>query len=130
MKIEVSKADLGQAINTASRAISSRSTLPILNSILFDAEGEFLHLTATDLDTSIRYTLRAKILEAGSLAVPAGILGDVVSSLPDAEVSLESEDGWLLVRCGKSDYTILTMRIDEFPVVPEIVGDFALTLPQ
>lgn len=130
MKIEVSKADLGQAISTASRAISARSTLPILSNILFDAEGEVLRLTATDLDTGIRYTMRAKILESGSLTVPAGILGDVISSLPDTEVSLESEDGRLLVRCGKSDYTILTTPADEFPVVPEVTDDFALTLPQ
>ncbi len=130
MKIEVSKADLGQAISTASRAISARSTLPILSNILFDAEEEVLRLTATDLDTGIRYTMRAKILESGSLTVPAGILGDVISSLPDAEVSLESENGQLLVRCGKSDYTILTTPADEFPVVPEVTDDFALTLPQ
>lgn len=130
MKIEVSKADLGQAISTTSRAISARSTLPILSNILFDAEEEVLRLTATDLDTGIRYTLRAKILESGSLTVPAGILGDVISSLPDAEVSLESEDGRLLVRCGKSDYTILTTPADEFPVVPEVADELGLTLPQ
>jgi DNA polymerase-3 subunit beta len=130
MKIACQKSDLGQAINTASRAISPRSTLPILSNILLDAEEDSIRLTATDLDTGIRYVMRAQILEEGSLTVPAGILGDVIASLPEAEVSLESEDGRLLVRCGKSDYTILTTPADEFPVVPEVTDDFTCSLPQ
>jgi DNA polymerase-3 subunit beta len=130
MKIEVRKADLGQAISTVSRATSLRSTLPILSNILFDAEEDSVRLTATDLDTGIRYTMRAKILESGSLTVPAGILGDVISSLPNEVLSLESGDERLIVRCGKSGYTILTTPADEFPVVPEVTDDFALTLPQ
>jgi DNA polymerase-3 subunit beta len=101
-----------------------------LSNILIEAEEDSIRLTATDLDTGIRYTMRANVQEPGALTVPAGILGDVVSSLPDAEISMESEDGRLAVHCGKSDYTILTTPADEFPIVPDVSDDFACSLPQ
>ena len=130
MKITCERSYLSSALGVASRAVSSRNTLPILSSVLLEADDDKLRLTATDLDTAIRCQIPATVMEAGGVAVPASLLGDVVSKLPDAPVTLDVGDGKVAVRCGKSEYTILTSPAEDFPVVPEITDGTDLTLPQ
>jgi hypothetical protein len=98
--------------------------------VLLETEDDRLKLTATDLDTAIRCVIPAQIAQNGAVAVPAGVLTDVVSKLPDAPVSLEMQDGKVTVRSGKSDYTILSLPAEDFPVVPEVSEGTDLTLPQ
>jgi DNA polymerase-3 subunit beta len=130
MKITCERSYLAAALGVAGRAVSNRNTLPILSNVLLETEDDRLKLTATDLDTAIRSVIPATVLENGAVAVPAGVLGDVVSKLPDAPVSLEAQDGKVIVRSGKSDYTILSLPAEDFPVVPEVTEGTDLDLPQ
>src|SRR5690606_22655739 len=72
----------------------------------------------------------SSVAENGSVAVPAGVLNDVVSKLPDSPVTLDVQDAKVLVRCGKSQYTILSQPAEDFPTVPELSEGVDLTLPQ
>src|SRR4028119_509116 len=130
MKITCERSYLANALGVAGRAVSSRNTLPILANVLLETEDDRLKLTATDLDTAIRGVIPANVAENGAVAVPAGVLSDVVSKLPDAPVTLELQDGKVTVRSGKSDYTILSLPAEDFPVVPEVTEGTDLTLPQ
>lgn len=130
MKITCERGYLANALGVAGRAVSSRNTLPILSNVLLETQDDRLKLTATDLDTAIRSVIPAVVAENGAVAVPAGILGDVVSKLPDAPVTLEMQDGKVTVRSGKSDYTILSLPAEDFPVVPEVTEGTDITLPQ
>ncbi len=130
MKVTCERGYLANALGVAGRAVSSRNTLPILSNVLLETEDDRLKLTATDLDTAIRCVIPAQISENGAVAVPAGVLGDVVSKLPDAPVTLELQDGKVKVRSGKSDYTILSLPAEDFPVVPEVKEGIDITLPQ
>jgi DNA polymerase-3 subunit beta len=130
MKITCERSYLSQALGVAGRAVSNRNTLPILSNVLLETEDDRVQLTATDLDTAIRCVLPTLVSENGSVAVPAALLNDVVSKLPDAPVTLEAQDGKVAVRCGKSDYTILSLPAEDFPVVPEVKEGVELTLPQ
>ncbi len=130
MKITCERGYLANALGVAGRAVSSRNTLPILSNVLLETQDDRLKLTATDLDTAIRSVIPAVVAENGAVAVPAGILSDVVSKLPDAPVTLEMQDGKVTVRSGKSDYTILSLPAEDFPVVPEVSEGTDLTLPQ
>lgn len=130
MKITCERGYLAMALGVASRAVSSRNTLPILSNVLLETEDDRLKLTATDLDTAIRSVIPANVAENGAVAVPAAILSDVVSKLPDAPVTIEMQDGKVTVRSGKSDYTILSLPAEDFPVVPEVREGTDLTLPQ
>jgi DNA polymerase-3 subunit beta len=130
MKITCERSYLAMALGVAGRAVSSRNTLPILSNVLLETEDDRLKLTATDLDTAIRCVIPSQIAQNGAVAVPAGVLTDVVSKLPDAPVSLEMQDGKVTVRSGKSDYTILSLPAEDFPVVPEVSEGTDLTLPQ
>ena len=130
MKITCERGYLANALGVASRAVSSRNTLPILSNVLLETEDDKLKLTATDLDTAIRSVIPAQVSENGSVAVPAALLSDVVSKLADAPVSLELQNGKVKVRSGKSDYTILSLPAEDFPVVPEVTEGTDITLPQ
>src|SRR5215831_6380920 len=83
---------LGQALQTVSRAISTRTTLPILNNILLETTSEGLALTATNLEIGIRKLVPAEVAEEGSTTAPARLLTDFVGSLPDdsLEMSLDT----------------------------------------
>ena len=130
MKITCERSYLANALAVAGRAVSSRNTLPILSNILLETEDDRIKLTATDLDTAIRGVIPAGVAENGAVAVPAGVLTDVVSKLADAPVTLEMQDGKVTVRSGKSDYTILSLPAEDFPVVPEVPEGTDIELPQ
>src|SRR5437016_11856940 len=91
MKVTCRPAVLGQALQVVSRAISTRTTLPILNNILLETTPEGLSLTATNLEIGIRKVVAAEVIEEGTTTVPARLLTDFVSSLPDEplEMSLD-----------------------------------------
>src|SRR5207248_2848506 len=84
MRVTCRPAVLGQALQVVSRAISSRTTLPILNNILIEATSEGLALTATNLEIGIRKLVAAEVAAEGSTTAPARLLTDFVSTLPDA----------------------------------------------
>jgi len=130
MEVTADRAHLAQALGTVSRAISARSTLPILSNVLLEAEPGQLHLTATDLDTSIRSRIEAKVKTKGAISVSASVLGEVVGSLTTREVDLQLKDTQLHVRAGKSKYSMLTLPAEEFPSVPEVSGEVSLRLSQ
>lgn len=130
MKITCERSYLASALGVAGRAVSNRNTLPILSNVLLETEDDRLKLTATDLDTAIRYVVPATVFENGAVAVPAGILTDVISKLPDAPVSLEMQDGKVEVRSGKSDYNILSLPAEDFPVVPEVKEGVEISVHQ
>ena len=76
MKLHLTKADLFGGIQTVQSAISTRSTLPVLGNILFEATDKGLRLSATDLEVGIRSWIKADVIENGAVTIPAKILGD------------------------------------------------------
>src|SRR5438105_4484231 len=111
---------LGQALQAVSRAISARTTLPILNNILVSATDQGLVLTATNLEIGIRKLVPAEISEEGSTTVPARLLTDFVSTLPDQELSLDLDASTqtLGLRCARFDTHIKCIEAEEFPPSP------------
>jgi len=79
---------LGQSLQAVSRAISARTTLPILNNILLQATDQGLALTATNLEIGIRKVVPAEVADEGGTTVPARLITDFVSTLPDQELTL------------------------------------------
>lgn len=131
MKVSCEKTLLHEAVQTVTRAVSSRSTLPILSNILIEAEGFQATLSASDLEIGIQRRLSLEVEEEGSTTVPARLLNEVINSFPEARVTLESDDRDLIkVTCEKSEYNIHGLPADEFPVLPEITGATSLTVRQ
>src|SRR5207237_9659400 len=88
MKVTCRPAVLGHALQVVSRAISSRTTLPILNNILIETTTDGLALTATNLEIGIRKLVPAEVSVEGSTTAPARLLTDFVGTLPDADLQM------------------------------------------
>ncbi|MGH7776365.1 MAG: DNA polymerase III subunit beta [Candidatus Dormibacterales bacterium] len=131
MKLICSPSALGQALQVVSRAISTRTTLPILNNVLLETVPSGLALTATNLEISIRKLVSTTVLEEGRTTVPARLITDFVASLPDEdlELSLDEPTQNLSLRCGRFDTHVKCIEADEFPPSPRPDGGDRLTLP-
>jgi DNA polymerase-3 subunit beta len=120
MKVTCLPSTLSHALQVVSRAISTRTTLPILNNILLETTSEGLALTATNLEVGIRKVVAAEIIQEGSTTAPARLLTDFVSTLPDEELelSLDSATQTLSLRCARFDTHIKCIEAEEFPPGP------------
>src|SRR2546428_4841868 len=120
MKVAGRPAVLGQALRFVSRAISTRTTLPILNNILIETTSEGLALSATNLEIGIRKVVSAEVASEGSTTAPARLLTDFVGTLPDddLELTLDSPTQSLNLRCARFDTHIKCIEAEEFPPGP------------
>jgi DNA polymerase-3 subunit beta len=111
--------NLARGLSVVSRAVSSRSTLPVLANVLLRTEDAGLKLTATNLEIGITYWVPGKIETDGATTVPARLLTDLVGSLPGAErVDLELQGGDTLhLRCGRFATHVKGIDADEFPTI-------------
>src|SRR5262249_5173673 len=92
---------------------------PILSNYLFEAAGDKLSLTATDLDLSLRTACAAKVKKEGSCTIPARKLYDYVKLLPDADITIKLlENHWVSIRCGRSNTKMVGMARSNFPTLP------------
>ncbi len=122
MKCTISPQQLGAGLSAVTRAISSRNTLPILSNVLVQAREGAIELTATNIDLTIRHTMPAEVLEEGAITIPARILSEFVSSLPEAPLSWELDPVHQTVRLqsGRFDAHIRGVDAAEFPPLPEV----------
>lgn len=120
MKLSVMQENLARGLQVVSRAVSSRSTLPILANVLLRTEDAGLKLTATNLEIGITCWVPGRIENDGALTVPARLLTDLVNSLdPGERVELEVEkEGTLRIRSGRQHASLRGMDAEEFPVIP------------
>src|SRR2546430_3508740 len=119
MEITVSKSELLREL-TATRGVVERKTaIPILSNFLFEAGGDRLSLTATDLDLSLRTSCSAKVKKEGACTIPARKLYDYVKLLPDADITIKLlENHWVSIRCGRSNTKMVGMARSNFPTLP------------
>ncbi len=132
MKVTVLQESLTRGLSTVSRAVSPRSTLPVLSNVLIASDEGRLRLSATNLELGITCWIGAKIEEEGSTTVPARTFADLVGTLPQEQVSLNlnAATQTLNVRCGASNTDIKCIDAQEFPPlpVPEMEGAILLNV--
>jgi DNA polymerase III subunit beta len=121
MKVHVKQSQLAQSVNMVSRAVSPRSTLPVLSNILIKTDEGRLRLSATNLELGITSWIGARIEGEGAITVPARTFTDLVSTLPNEQVviTLDNSTQTLNVRCGTSETNIKGIDAEEFPPIPE-----------
>lgn len=127
MKLSVTQENLSRALSTVSRVASSRSSLPILSNVLLKTEGNRLIVVATNLDIAVSETIGAKIVQEGSITVPARLMQDFVSSLPSGTLELTVTENKLQLKAERFDSTIHGMSAEDFPVMPTIDGGASLS---
>lgn len=120
MKLQVTQANLSKALNSVARVATGRNTLPILSNVLVKTINNRLSIAATNLDIAITHFIGAKIEKPGSITVPARLMQDFVSSLPDSVLKLELDEHKLRITTEKYESTINGINAEEFPVMPAI----------
>lgn len=129
MEISVSKNDLLKELTATQGVVERKTTIPILSNFLFEASGDKLSITATDLDLSLRTSCPAKVKKEGSCTVPARKLYDYVKLLGDGEISIKLlENHWVQIRSGRSNTKMVGMARANFPALPLFPAD-AIQLP-
>jgi len=120
MKIEILKNNIKNGLNVVEKIVGKNITLPILDNVLITAEDSFLLLTATDLETAIKYWAMAKIVKKGSVVVPVKFLSSFISLLPEDKISFEEKKQNLFIECKNYKNQIQGFNPEEFPLIPEI----------
>ena len=129
MKFRCERDVLADALATAGRAATSRTgTLPVLSGLRLEVSGDELCVTGTDLELSIRLTVKVGGEQDGAVVVPARLVADIVRSLPvgAVEVGLVGEE--LNISAGRSQFAIRPLSLDDYPVQAEPAAE-AVTLP-
>ncbi len=120
MKIICSKENLLDGINIVQKAVSTKTTLPILEGILLEAD-EKIKMTGNDLEIGIECYVDADVKKKGSIVLNSRMFGDIVRRLPDSEVLIEvRENNSVVIECENSFFEIKGISSDGFPALPSI----------
>ena len=135
MRVTLERSVLLKALNHVHRVVERRNTIPILSNVLLSADGDQLHLKATDLDLEVSEKAAAIVEQSGATTVPAQMLFDIVRKLPDgSEAMLATDpDGKLLnIASGKTKFALQMLPHTEFPDITagEFTHTFSLPAPQ
>lgn len=120
MKLQATQENLSKALNTVARVANTRNTLPILANVLLQTADNRLSISATNLDIAITHRIGSKIEKTGSITVPARLMQDFITSLPEGILKLELTDNKLNITTDQYKSTINGIAADDFPVMPAI----------
>lgn len=129
MKLSLTQENLAAALNVVGRAVSTRSSLPVLGNVLLSTDAKRLKISSTNLEIGINYWLGSKIEKEGAITVPARLFTEFVGNLPAGNLELISDGSNLTVSASHSKAHINGIAADEFPLIPQIKNQATLTLP-
>lgn len=117
MRFQAEQTAFASALQTVARAVSTRTTLPILTGILLQADDQQLTIAGTDLEISLQARVPADVLQTGSVVLPARYLTEYVRRIPPGpiEVSVESGTQQALLTWGRSEYRIHGFPAEQYP---------------
>jgi len=131
MKIICSKNNLVKGVGIVSKAVPSKTTMPILECILIDASTEIIKFTANDMELGIETVVEGNVLEKGIVAIDAQIFSEIVRKLPDNEVIIEVDSNYqTTIRCEKANFNISGKSGDEFSYLPYVEKNEVIRLSQ
>ena len=130
MKFKTSQSELNKALNFVSKAVTTRSTMPILKGILLKVTDDGkLTLTASDMEFSIEKTILVSDAEEGTIVLPARLFADIIRKLPNETVNISSGDFYnVIIRTTSSEFRIVGMAADEFPEIGTISEDKKISI--
>jgi len=129
MKFIVSQKNLNDAITTVQKAVSNKSNLPILKSIFIEAKGNEIRLVGNDLSIAIDITLEAEVITPSKAAVNSRLLGEIIRKLPDAFVTLSTDEHYqLTIKCMQSSFQLAGYAYDEYPDLPLVDHSVSYTM--
>ncbi|WP_010290590.1 DNA polymerase III subunit beta [Kurthia massiliensis] len=137
MKFDIQRDHLLNGVNDVLKAVSSKTTMPILTGIKLDASKEGLTLTGSDADITIQVFIPTEkdgeelihVQQAGSIVLQARMFNEIVRKLPTKDVEIEVVEGYQTrIRSGKSDFHLIGQDAAEYPMTPDVTNDHQFTL--
>jgi len=115
-----------EAVSFAVKLLPQRTTLPILSGVLIEATESGLVLSSFDYEVSARTKIEADIEETGVALVSGRLLADIASKLPNAPVTIATEESRIRVSSGSANFTLLSMPVEEYPSIPQVDAEAGL----
>ena len=123
--------DLADALSKVSQALPQRATSPILNGIKIEAEGDFIKLTATDLEFTIIKKIKADVKMGGEVLIPGKIFEEYVRKTKNGtDIEIRDEDGKLIINYIDNQTELNTINVEEYPVLKEYDYKYKITILQ
>ena len=130
LRFSCEKALLQAAVSTASRAVSTKSSIPALEGILLEGDGN-LTLSGYNMQTGIRTAFSAEIHEPGRIVLNARLFGEIIRKLPDDVVVFAADERLMVhLTCGDASFDILGLSADDFPELPEVDDEYSVCIQQ
>ena len=132
MKLTINREALLKPLQLVAGVVERRQTLPVLSNVLLVVEGDQLSLTGTDLEVELVGRVKLEqSAESGEITVPARKLMDICKSLPeDCDIELKVDDQKVILRSGRSRFTLSTLPANDFPNIEEEAGSFTFSIAQ
>jgi DNA polymerase-3 subunit beta len=131
MRVSCQQDDLHRGLSAVARAIPARTTLPITQHVLLEADDGTITLSATDAETiAITYRVPATVAEPGSITLPSRLLSDFVATLPPAEITmtLAERSRQVSLSCARNEASVGGMDPDDFPPIPPVEDGASVSL--
>ncbi|MCB6201239.1 DNA polymerase III subunit beta [Extibacter muris] len=131
MKIICSKSNLVKGVSIVSKAVPSKTTMPILECILIDATTDIIKLTANDMELGIQTEIEGEIAERGMIAIDAKIFSEIVRKLPDNDIVIETDANLqTVITCEKAKFDLSGKPGEEFSYLPIIEKEESIEISQ
>jgi len=125
------KQKLQEGVLITQKAITGKSTMPVLEGIYIKATKKEVTLIGSDMDLSIETIVEANVIEEGTVVIDSKIFGEIIRKLPNSQVRIERiENDTLQISCEKSVFNVVYMNADEFPSLPQIDEEKQIQIPQ
>lgn len=131
MKIKCQKTDLLNSVNIALKAVSTKTSMAILECLVIDASDLGIKIVSNDMELGIETFVKGDIYENGAVAINAKVFSEIVRKLPDNEVTIETNEVFTTyIQCEKAKFNIVGNSSEEFPYLPKIEKNDAVILSQ
>ena len=131
MKIICEKEKIIKALNSVTKAVASKTTMPVLEGILIQTNDNEVKLTTYDLEIGIEYIIECDVKQQGATVVNAIMFSEIIRKLPDTEINITlNEKNLLVIECEGSLYKLATMNPTEFPELPQINIENSIEIEQ
>ena len=131
MKIICEKENIIKALNSVTKAVASKPTMPVLEGILIQTNNTEVKLTTYDLEMGIEYIIKCEVKEEGAIVVNATMFSEIIRKLPNTEITIYvNENNLLVIECEGSLYKLATMNPSDFPELPQINIENSIQIEQ
>jgi DNA polymerase-3 subunit beta len=123
MNFTITRQNLHRGLAAVSASIPSKTTLPVLSNLLFEASGDGIRISGTDLDVGVRLQVAADVKTGGAFTAPGKKLQEIARELPDDLVEITIRGEQIELKCGRSRFKLNGLPADDFPALPSVPFD-------